>query len=247
MSVKKHPEAKLMDIHTHILPGVDDGAQNMQEALSLCRLAWDSGTRAMILTPHYRGIYKPSPEILQAAFCNFQQTLKKELPKMNLYLGCEVRFVDDIQQKFASGKLLCMADSRYVLLEFAPTAFRPQIISGIIQCLSVGKVPIIAHAERYNTFRNDPTLVDDVLKMGAYIQLNADSVMGKHGFFVKRFCHKLLKAEKVHFIASDAHDLKYRPPKLIRCYHRICKKYGETYAKRLFWRNPRAITENKKI
>ena len=245
--MKKHPEIKLMDIHTHILPGVDDGAQNMQEALSLCRLAWDSGTRAMILTPHYRGIYKPSPEILQAAFRNFQQTLKKELPKMNLYLGCEVRFVDDTQQKLESGNIHCMADSRYVLLEFAPTAFRPQIISGIIQCLSVGKVPIIAHAERYNTFRNDPTLVDDVLKMGAYIQLNADSVMGKHGFFVKRFCHKLLKAEKVHFIASDAHDLKYRPPKLIRCYHRICKKYGETYAKRLFWRNPRAITENKKI
>ncbi len=245
--MKKHPEIKLMDIHTHILPGVDDGAQNMQEALSLCRLAWDSGTRAMILTPHYRGIYKPSPEILQAAFRNFQQTLKKELPKMNLYLGCEVRFVDDIGQKLESGNIHCMADSRYVLLEFAPTAFRPQIISGIIQCLSVGKVPIIAHAERYNTFRNDPTLVDDVLKMGAYIQLNADSVMGKHGFFVKRFCHKLLKAEKVHFIASDAHDLKYRPPKLIRCYHRICKKYGETYAKRLFWRNPRAITENKKI
>lgn len=247
MSVKKHPEAKLMDIHTHILPGVDDGAQNIQEALCLCHLAWEKGTRAIILTPHHRGIYKNDPAILQAVFGNFRQTLKKELPKMSLYLGCEVRFGDDIQQKFASGKLLCMADSRYVLLEFASTAFRAQIISGIIQCISAEKVPIIAHAERYSAFLTDLSLVDEVLKMGAYIQLNADSVMGKHGFFVKRFCRKLLKAEKVHFIASDAHDPKRRPPNLLRCYNRICKKYGEKYAKRLFWRNPHAIIENKKI
>lgn len=245
--MKNRPEAKLIDIHTHILPGVDDGVQNLQDALTLCRLAWEKGTRAIILTPHYRSIYKPSPAILQTTFHNFGQTVKKELPKMTLYLGCEVRFQDDIQQKLESGELLCMTNSRYVLLEFASTAFRTQIISGIIQCLSAGKTPIIAHAERYSAFCHDPSLTDEVLKMGALIQLNADSVMGRYGLLVKRFCHRLLKAQKVHFIASDAHDPKRRPPNLLPCYKRICKKYGEKYAKRLFWRNPRALIENNKI
>jgi protein-tyrosine phosphatase len=150
-----------------------------------------------------------------------------------------------MEQKIASDLFLTMAGSRYILLEFASTAFRSQILSGITECISAGKIPIIAHAERYNAFRNDPALTDDVLKLGARIQLNADSVMGKHGFFVKRFCHKLLKAEKVHFIASDAHDLRKRPPNLLPCYKRICKKYGEKYAKRLFRKNPRALIENK--
>ena len=108
-------------------------------------------------------------------------------------------------------------------------------------------MPIIAHAERYSAFCYDPTLTDEVLKMGARIQLNADSVMGRHGLRVKRFCHRLLKAEQVHFIASDTHDLKRRTPNLLPCYKRICKKYGEKYAKRLFWKNPRALIENRKI
>jgi protein-tyrosine phosphatase len=140
-----------------------------------------------------------------------------------------------------------MANSRYILLEFPSTAFPTQILSGILECTGAGKLPIIAHAERYDAFRHDPTLTEEALKLGARIQLNADSIMGKHGFFVKRFCHKLLKAEKVHFIASDAHDLRRRPPVLLPCYKRICKKYGEKYAKRIFWKNPRAILENKTL
>lgn len=243
----KYGDIKLIDIHTHILPGVDDGARDMQEAVDLCRLAWNNGTRTIILTPHYRGVYKPSPTILQAAYAQFCQTVQKELPKMSFRLGCEIRYLTDMAQKVDSGTLLSMADSRYMLLEFASTAFRSQILSGVIECLSAGKVPIIAHAERYNAFRQDSVLADEVLELGAYIQLNADSVMGRHGFGIKRFCHKLLKAEKVQFIASDAHDLQKRPPVLLPCYKRICKKYGEAYAKDIFWKNPRAIMENIKI
>ena len=240
-------DSKLIDIHTHILPGVDDGARDMQEAIDLCRRAWENGTRAILLTPHYRGVYKSDPAVLQAAYENLCKAVKKELPKMSLYLGNEVRFQTDIGQKIAKGEILSMAASRYVLLEFSNTAFRTHIITGVLECLSAEKVPIIAHAERYGAFRQDPALTEEVLKLGALIQLNADSVMGKRGFGVKRFCRKLLKAEKVHFIASDAHDKKHRPPVLYACYKHICKKYGEKYAKAIFWKNPRAIIENIKI
>ena len=243
----KKADIKLIDIHTHILPGVDDGARDMQEAVTLCRLAWDNGTRAILLTPHYRGTYKASTAVLQAAYTALRQAVCKEVPRMSLYLGNEICFRNEIGQRLTNGEVLPLCDSRYVLLEFSPTVFRSQIATGIAECLTAGKVPIIAHAERYDVFRQDRSLTDDVIKMGALIQLNADSVMGKRGFGVKRFCHKLLKAEKVHFIASDAHDMVRRRPVLLPCYNRICKKYGQKYAKRLFWHNPRAIIENTKV
>lgn len=243
----KKTDSKLIDIHAHILPGVDDGASDLQEAIALCRLAWENGTRAIILTPHYRGTYKAPPAVLQAAYTALCQALGRELPRMSLYLGNEICFYNGIGQQIENGQVLPLCNSRYVLLEFSPTVFRAQITTGIAECLTAGKVPIIAHAERYDVFRQDRSLSDDVIKLGALLQVNADSVMGRRGLGVKRLCHKLLKGEKVHFIASDAHDRNHRPPVLLPCYNKICKKYGEKYAKRLFWRNPRAIIENDKI
>jgi protein-tyrosine phosphatase len=243
MPVKKKTQPKLMDIHTHILPGADDGAKDMQEALSLVRLAWDNGTTGIVLTPHHRGTFKNDPDSLRERFRLFQKAVHKEVPKMKLWLGCEIRYQSDIPQKIQQGALLTMCDSRYVLLEFASTAFRSHIVSAIRECEDIDKIPIIAHAERYDAFHQDASLVDEVLRMGARIQLNADSIMGKCGFRVKRLCHKLLKAKKVHFVASDAHDSKYRRPVLLPCYNRIRKKYGEEYAKQLFWYNPRTLIE----
>jgi len=86
-----------------------------------------------------------------------------------------------------------------------------------------------------------------VLDLGALIQLNADSVMGKHGFGVKRFCHRLLKTEQAHFIASDAHDAAHRPPLLRECYLKVNKKYGGEYAARVFYENAQAVIENRTI
>ena len=243
----KKTDIKLIDIHTHILPGVDDGASDLQKAVELCRLAWENGTRAIILTPHHRGTYKESPAVLQASYTALKQSIQKELPRLSLHLGSEIYSHNNISQQITDGQVLPLCDSRYVLLEFSPTAFPVLIKTGIVESLSAGKVPIIAHTERYDAFRADRSLAEDVIKMGALIQLNADSVLGKQGLGTKRFCHKLLKAEMVHFIASDAHDLKRRPPVLLPCYNHIYKKYGEKYAKRLFWRNPRAILENTKI
>ncbi len=245
--MKKTTQPKLIDIHTHILPGADDGAQDMQAALQLVRLAWENGTRGIFLTPHHRGSYKNDPASLRERFRLFEKAVHRENPKMKLRLGCEIRYQSDILQQVQQGELLSMSDSRYVLIEFASTAFHSQIVSAIRGCEDIDRVPIIAHAERYDAFLQDPGLVDQALRMGALIQLNADSIMGRCGFRVKRFCHRLLKAKQVHFVASDAHDSKYRRPVLMPCYKKISKKYGEEYAKELFWENPRALTENNKM
>lgn len=236
------------DIHTHILPGADDGAEDISEALELVRMAWKNGTRTMFVTPHYRGKYKANtPAFLREDFDLFRQMVHLEMPDMRLFLGNEVYYQAEVPERLAGGRILSLCDSQYVLLEFSGNSLRSQVVTGVSETIRYGFVPIIAHAERYDVFREDPTLADDVLEMGALIQLNADSVMGKHGLKVKQFCHNLLKAQKAHFVASDAHDPKNRPPLLRECFLYVHRKYGAVYAARVFYRNAQAVINNRTI
>lgn len=236
------------DIHTHILPGVDDGAQDMVEALNLVRMAYKDGTRTMILTPHYRGKYKRNtPMWLQEVFSVFKTMVALEMPQMQLYLGNEVYYEQEAPERLAEHQVLSMNDSHYCLLEFSTGSLRSQVITGVSETVRNGFTPIIAHAERYDIFRSDKGLTDEVLEMGALIQLNADSIMGKHGRKIASFCDHLLKQEKAHFIASDAHDAINRSPLLRECWWKIYKKYGTEYASQLFYDNALAVIEDRNI
>lgn len=237
-----------VDIHTHILPGIDDGAPNLDEAKKLVQIAQEDGIRSIFLTPHYRGVYrKHTPSVLRSAFDAFCQEMNTAFPDMRFFLGCEIHCQSDVPELLREEKLLTLSNSQYILLEFSNSAFRSQIISAVHETVRNGFTPIIAHAERCATLRSDYALVTELLELGALIQLNADSVMGRLGFGIKRFCHKLLKTRCVHFIASDAHNPTQRPPLLRECYWRVCKKYGEEYATELFFRNPQSVIDNLMI
>ena len=234
----------MVDIHTHLLPMVDDGAKTMEDALELLGLAWKDGTRVLILTPHYRGRYKASAAKIPAAFEALQTAAAERYPELALYLGNEVYYEEGVMDLLAQGVIRPMNGSRYVLLEFGDVMLRNQILNGISEVFRHGCIPIIAHLERYSLFQKDPSLVETVLDMGAMIQLNADSVMGKQGFATKRFCHRLLKQGQVHFIASDAHDPVKRSPQMEACRRRILRKYGPELAHALFISNPTAVIHN---
>ena len=239
-------QSGFVDIHTHILPGVDDGAQELETALEMVRLAYESGTRALFLTPHYRGKFKANtPEYLNDSFRAFGQAVHERFPEMRLVLGQEIHYQTDIPERLSAGRVLSIGESEYVLLEFRSNSLRTEIVRGVADVARSGYIPIVAHAERYEAFRRDFSLVHEVLSRGALIQLNADSVMGKHGFFVKRFCRKVLKRENAHFIASDAHDTTMRVPVLEKCFAYVKRKHGEDYALRLFGRNAQIVMENK--
>lgn len=236
------------DIHTHLLPGADDGAESMPQTLRLLRMAWDDGTRTVILTPHYRGKYKKNtPDLLRENFLWLREMAAQELPGMRLYLGQEIAYETDAPEAMHRGAVLTLNGSRYALLEFRPNALRSQLITGVSETIRCGFIPIVAHVERYEISRADQTLVDELLDMGALLQLNADSVLGSNGFAVKRFCHKLLRGGKAHFIASDAHDTTHRPPLLRECFLRVYEKYGQQYAAGLFYENAQAVIENRII
>lgn len=237
-----------IDIHTHILPGIDDGAKDILEARQMIRMAWEDGTRGIILTPHYRGVYKENkPSWLRESFAMLNEMVEGEFPGMELYLGNEIYYEADAPESLAAGQILTMNDSQYALLEFGAASLRFQVINGVSEMVRCGFTPIIAHAERYEVFRTDEDLANEVLDMGALIQVNAESIMGKQGLAVKRCCHRLLWEEKVDFVASDAHRADWRQPLLGECWKRVKKKYGEEYADRIFRENARAVIENRTV
>ena len=228
-----------IDIHTHILPGVDDGAMDMAEGLAMARMAYENGTRVLFLTPHDRDGCKQ--EDIRQAFCRFRETVKRVLPELELYLGSEIRYGLEIPAAVEGKRALSMNESRYCLVEFHPAALRSQVAAGVWELARFGLVPIIAHPERYRAFRADRSLADEVIRMGALLQLNADSILGRRGLRTALFCRRLLKGRKVHFVASDAHDRKERPPLLRDCWRLVNKRYGEDYARQLFYGNARRI------
>lgn len=227
------------DIHSHLLPGADDGARDMDDALALLALAQANGTEALVLTPHYRGRYRQNtPQQLEETF---RQLCRLAPEGMTLYLGNEAGYERDLADKLSEGRVLSINGGRYVLLEFSTGTPKSLILDGVFEVLNAGFTPIIAHVERYDAFRKHKALADVVLDAGALLQINADSVLGSSGGDIKRYCHYLLKKQMVHFVASDGHDQTHRPPLLTDCYQRICKKYGAEYAADLFRENARIM------
>lgn len=235
-------EGTFVDIHTHILPGVDDGAPDLAQAVALLKKAWEKGTGGVVLTPHFRGRYRDNvAQKLQPVFEQLKQEAALQCPDMKLYLGSEVGYELDVSEKIADGTVLSLNGTRYVLLEFRDKAFRSRILEGTLEVLNYGYIPILAHVERYEAIRNKPDLAAELIHLGALIQINADSVMGRLGLRVKRCCRHLLRNHCVHFVATDAHDDRHRTPNLKACYGRILRKYGEDRAKALFYQNARVM------
>lgn len=231
-----------VDLHTHILHSADDGAANLEQALDMLQYARNNGTSAVLLTPHFRGPFRGNVrEKLEPLYHELVAAAREKCPGLELYLGCEVGYELDIYEKLLPGTVLTLNNTRYVLLEFRDSASRSRIMDGTLEMLNFGYVPIIAHVERYETLRKRPQLVQELSDLGALLQLNADSIMGGRGLRVKWFCYKLLKAHLVHFVSSDAHDLKSRVPALKSCYEKVKRRYGKAYARLLFRDNARAV------
>lgn len=235
------------DIHTHLFPAVDDGAADLQTTLELARLALENGTGKIFLTPHFGGNFKSrSPEWYREAFQSVRDVVQKRYPELKLYLGSEIAFEIDVPELLSEGKLLTMNGSEYVLLELHTGMNERSIVNAVYETVRCGFTPILAHVERFEVFRKKKELTDKVIDNGALIQLNAESVMGKNGFLVKKFCHKLLNENKVQFIASDAHNTTKRPPMLRQCYKMVAKEYGAKTANKLFSQNARVFFAEEK-
>ena len=232
----------MIDIHSHLLYGVDDGAQTIIDSEKMLKQAAAQEITGMILTPHYRkGVFKYPKEIIQERYAELKDIAKDF--GITLYLGCEYYADSRITENIASGRCLTMGGSEYLLVEFDYKADYHFIRSVLENCILSGIYPIIAHAERYETFIKDIKLLADFRQMGCLIQLNADSILGLDGRAVKRLCKKILKNELADIVASDCHDTEARGNHVADCYTYIGKKFGTDVARKLLIKNPRKIIE----
>lgn len=233
----------LCDLHCHIIPGVDDGAKDLDEALTLLKMQYDEGVRNIIVTPHYRiGMFEePMKKVLQ----NYLKikSAAKEIGRdgISLYLGCEVYMSREVLDVLKRNDRPTMAGTRYVLTEYSSSSSLKEIRDYVYLMISSGYIPIIAHVERYREIREDTEGISQLKNLGAKIQVNAGSIIGRSGWRVKRACKRLMCEDLIDFVASDCHDIKHRVPNLGKCALYIEKKMGSEYVKRILIENPAKI------
>ena len=232
----------IFDMHCHIVPGVDDGSKSLEESMAMLEMEYRDGVRNIILTPHFRyDMFEPSDELVQKQYLRLKEAAAGKYKDLNLYLGCELHTSMDMVDCLRSGKRRTLAGSRYVLVEFSGGDEKIYVKERVQKLKLSGYYPIIAHVERYRSVREDLDLIDELRGMGAFIQVNADTITGKDGFMIKRFAKKLLKEELLDFVGSDGHGSKSRTPDMARAYAQVAKVKGESYANRIFIGNPSKI------
>ncbi len=235
-----------IDIHCHCLPGVDDGPERMEESLRMLVTAYRDGIRSIVATPHYYpGQNNASPEQIREKLWQLKTEAAAVCPKLSLYLGNELYYNSGLPELLAGKEAFTMADSSYVLMEFAPEVDYTELRNGLYSMQTQGFWPILAHVERYQQLLEDMERARELIEMGVYLQANASSILGRHGRREKRFLRRLLEEERLHFVATDAHDLSGRPPVLSKCAVYLEKKYGERLTERLLHENPRKMMNNE--
>lgn len=245
----------MIDIHTHIMPGVDDGARDIHMAIEMIRNAAVGGTTDIILTPHCAeayGFYNYDSEELDVFYRQLCKEVERFQIPVRLHAGMEVLYEGRDHFLEYEKEYYPLCGSRYMLIEYFFDVPVYEFLEGVETVCSCGYTPIIAHPERYNCVQDDcllehGQLLVQAIKQGALLQVNKGSLAGKHGEKSQQTGEYILSHKLVNFIASDAHHPQFRNTGLRNVENYIRKQYGIQLAKRLFEDNPRCIIENKAI
>ena len=240
----------MIDIHTHILPGLDDGAQDLYDTLEMVRVAAKSGITAMTATPHCNipGGYKNyfGDQYLSAIETVREAVHKEGLP-VKILPGMEAFGTPDLPKLLQEGKIMTLNQSKYLLLEFDFDE-DPEFVSSLIEEIRELKViPVIAHAERYQFVQKNPELVYHWRSKGYPIQVNKGSFQGKFGRRARQTAYLLMNHNLVSVVASDAHSPHVRTPYMKDVYEELMYEYPEVYLDMVFKENPRRICQNEPI
>lgn len=201
----------LCDVHCHILPGIDDGARDMEETMQALRTAARQGIRAVIATPHYYPEkYETDPETIHALCQEVRDRCKAEGLQLRIYAGQECFYHSELAEKLDRGEALTLAGSRYVLTEFSPNCLYLQLQQGLMQLQQSGYRPVLAHFERYECLEN-PDRLQELKSRGILLQMNLDTILQKKGLFQKTQWQRLLQSGMVDLLGSDCHGTHFRP------------------------------------
>ncbi|MDZ5470437.1 CpsB/CapC family capsule biosynthesis tyrosine phosphatase [Bacillus sp. 31A1R] len=236
----------MIDIHSHVLPFLDDGPDSYEHFKELARQAVSSGVTHLVATPHHNRRYEnPKDKIIKhISHCN--QYLKMKNINLTIYPGQEYRIHREILNPQKENEILTINQGNYLLLELPPHEVPDYTNEVIYELLLKSITPIIVHPERNKELQNNPSMIYEFVQEGALIQLTAGSVIGKFGGNVKKLASRLIDHQLVHVLASDAHNIHTRGFCLDEAYKEISKSFGHqctTY----FQKNAKNILENKEF
>lgn len=237
----------IADVHSHILPGLDDGAPTGKVSVEMLRAASAQGIRRVIATPHYSFQFRNADPRRIRGLCRGlnRKAVKEEIP-CRVYPGQEIMYSEKALELLERGEILTMAGSRYILVEFDPSAPYSFIYMAIRKCATEGYLPIVAHVERYRSVHG-PGKAQELISQGAYLQMNYQRIAGKWNDDTARWCRSMLKKEQIHFLGTDMHNMTSRTPEIARPLKWIERHLQAEYAEKILWKNAMKILADEKI
>ncbi len=242
-------KAGMIDMHSHILPMIDDGADSVRMALEMLDAACRSGTRRIVLTPHNAPVYgfRNPKEKIRELFGQLQEIVWQQRIPIRMYLGTEYLMEDPARFAQEWQTVQTLNDSRYLLMEFFFDVPEQEILRGIDAVREKGLVPVIAHPERYDCIKVFPGAAEALVQRGALLQMNKASPLGGYGRHTRAAALELLEHGLYTVVGSDTHRPEGRDPNMAETYDFIGHCFGWDYCDSLFERNPKAILKNMEL
>jgi Capsular polysaccharide biosynthesis protein len=234
-----------VDIHSHIIPHIDDGAIDIKMSLDMLRLASQNGTIHIVATPHYiTGETRYSPGVITNMCEEIQKKAILEGISIKIHPGSEIYMCPELLELYDSGDICTINNSLYILVEL-PLVGIPLYMNDVLYELQLkGLKPIIAHPERNSNIIKDPDILLNLVQRGILAQANARSIDGLYGKKIQKLVMKFIRRGLIYFIASDAHSCKRRSPGLNNAFLHIERVFGKDIANRLFYENGLRVLEN---
>lgn len=231
----------MIDIHSHILPGVDDGADTFETSVAMLRAAVDAGTTDIVATPHANLEFKFDPAVNRQLADALTAELKGQI---RIHLGCDFHLTfDNIRNLMEFPASFTINGGPYLLVEFSDLIIFKNTGDIFQQCLDAGITPIITHPERNTLLQQRLPELRTWVEQGCLLQVTTQSLTGFWGSRARKFSETLMEQKLVHVFASDGHDIEHRPARLDQAYALVKADWGEARAKRLFVENPKAIID----
>jgi len=235
----------LIDIHSHVLYGLDDGARTMEDSVAMVRMAAEHGTTDLVATPHANPNYRFDPRLVEERLAEVAAASGNVL---RLHSGCDFHLsFDNIQDAIANPRKYTINQHRYLMVEFSDLLIFNNTAEIFSRLQYAGMTPVITHPERNALLRQRVDQIAAWVAEGARVQVTAQSLLGEFGRRATEFSRTLLDRQLVHFLASDAHDCEHRPPRLDLAHVWVKEQYGEEWAEALCVTNPRATLTGESL
>ena len=240
-SIAEPPPQALVDVHSHCLWGLDDGAKSFDDSLAMLKMAARHGTTDIVVTPHANFQYPFDPAVIAERLAALRA--HPDLP-VRLHNGCDFHLsFGNIREALANPHKFTINGLKYLLVEFADNLIPPTIEEVLRRFLAQDVVPIVTHPERNPVLQQSVSRMRDWVSMGCLLQITGQSLSGEFGKFAKRSAWELVKEDLAHIVASDAHDTSYRTTRLDGAWRLLKQEVNEMVASRLLIHNPQAVIQ----